>query len=524
MTSSVASGIAYEWGTTVAITFSPQLFLSSPPGTSMTGTVTLTPNNGAPPSVINVNINVTAPAITITSLSPTEVPKDLTTDHTIVINGTGFIPGVTLVKIGFGAGPTYGSALDAAHAVVANATSIVVTLDHNTYLNTTHLSTGSTNGLQLSIEVQNGASGTPSSAALLTVTTVPIVYAVTNSASYAELPGTNTVAQVSPYELISIFGANFDSGNGMKVNSANSLGVYPTTMNNSAGSAVTVGFYSGGHTTALSADLSGTLQGLAPMIFVSNTQINALVPSAVATLITSGTSALDAANILVSVNSVTNDLVVPVDLYDSTPGIFTPSGTGQGVGAIINATGALNGSTSPALKGSIVTVYVAGLGAPTATGVGDINSIATRAYPASCVSPLAIGYLGILNGSIDPPTAAYGTTASGSAATGSGSGYTTLDGAVIASANLFANLFAPCFTAANVTITLTNGTNSPVTIASSAITYAGWVADSIAGLYQINFTLPATFTPALGASGTPLALAVSVNGVASQSGVIMYVE
>jgi uncharacterized protein (TIGR03437 family) len=63
-----------------------------------------------------------------------------------------------------------------------------------------------------------------------------------------------------------------------------------------------------------------------------------------------------------------------------------------------------------------------------------------------------------------------------------------------------------------------------VTIASSAITYAGWVADSIAGLYQINFTLPATFTPALGASGTPLALAVSVNGVASQSGVIMYVE
>jgi hypothetical protein len=260
------------------------------------------------------------------------------------------------------------------------------------------------------------------------------------------------------------------------------------------------------------------------MIFVSNTQINALVPSAVATLITSGTSALDAANILVSVNSVTNDLVVPVDLYDSTPGIFTPSGTGQGVGAIINATGALNSSTTPALKGSIVTLYLAGLGVPTATGVADATGVATRAYPASCVALGATGYLGILAGSVYPPTAAYGSTAASSYATGSGSGYLTLDGAVILSANLYANLFAPCFTASNVTITLQNGSNTAVTIASSAIAYAGWVADSIAGLYQINFTLPATFTPALGASGTPLALNVSVNGVASQSGVIMYVE
>ena len=49
MTASVSSGIAFGWGTPVVITFSPQLFLSNPPGTSLTGMVTLTPNNGAPP-------------------------------------------------------------------------------------------------------------------------------------------------------------------------------------------------------------------------------------------------------------------------------------------------------------------------------------------------------------------------------------------------------------------------------------------------------------------------------------------
>jgi hypothetical protein len=260
------------------------------------------------------------------------------------------------------------------------------------------------------------------------------------------------------------------------------------------------------------------------MIFVSNTQINCLVPSAVAAQITSGTTALDSTNILVTVGSATNDTVVPVDVYESTPGVFTPAGTGQGIAAVINATGVLNSAASPAVHGTVITIYAAGLGVPNATGVADATGVATRAYPASCVALGSTGYLGILAGSVYPPTAAYGSAASSSYATGSGSGFTTIDGAVIASANLYANLYAPCFTAAAVTVTVQNGANAAVPIASSSIAYAGFVADSIAGLYQINVTLPATFTPTLPVTGTPLTLTLTVNGVSSQPGVTVYVE
>ena len=266
-----------------------------------------------------------------------------------MLNGTGFVQGVTLVNIAIGNG-SY-NPIDSAHYTVANSTSIVVTLDHNTYTGTTHLTGGVAGAGPLHLKVQNGASGTPTSAQDLIVTLAPIVYAVTNSASYQEIPGTNTVAQVSPYELISIFGANFDVGNGTKVNVPNSAGVYPATMNNSHGDAVTVGFYSGGHGTALASDVAGTLLANAPLIFVSNTQINCLVPSSAALLaLISNGNALDAANILVTVNSVPNDVVVPVDIYPSTPGIFTPAGSGQGVAAVINATGALNSALPPRSK------------------------------------------------------------------------------------------------------------------------------------------------------------------------------
>ena len=70
----------------------------------------------------------------------------------------------------------------------------------------------------------------------------------------------------------------------------------------------------------------------------------------------------------------------------------------------------------------------------------------------------------------------------------------------------------------------TNGTNAPVNLAAAAIQYAGFVPDSIAGLYQINVTLPATFTPALAAAGSPLALSLTVNSVSSPGGVIIYVQ
>ena len=88
--------------------------------------------------------------------------------------------------------------------------------------------------------------------------------------------------------------------------------------------------------------------------------------------------------------------------------------------------------------------------------------------------------------------------------------WTTIDGAVILSSNIAAGHYAPCFVTAPT-----------VTIGGKAATvsYAGFVADSIGGLYQINAVVPTTVT-----SGSAVPVVVSVGTATSQSGVTMVVQ
>jgi hypothetical protein len=70
-------------------------------------------------------------------------------------------------------------------------------------------------------------------------------------------------------------------------------------------------------------------------------------------------------------------------------------------------------------------------------------------------------------------------------------------------------------------------TGVQVTVGTAAAVsplYAGFVADSVAGLYQVTVPLPASFTPAVPTAGGPIAIQVSVNGVSSPAGVMMYVK
>src|SRR6202012_3623048 len=77
----------------------------------------------------------------------------------------------------------------------------------------------------------------------------------------------------------------------------------------------------------------------------------------------------------------------------------------------------------------------------------------------------------------------------------------------------------------------------PATIGGGAATvvYAGWVADNVAGLYQVNVTLPANtsgtnFTTAAGTTLSSLTapvqlpIVITANGVSSQAGVNVWVE
>jgi len=86
----------------------------------------------------------------------------------------------------------------------------------------------------------------------------------------------------------------------------------------------------------------------APLIFVSPTQINAIVPYEVAGQTT--------ANVVISLNDATST-GTPVQVVPTAPSIFTLSQTGRDQGAILNQNGSVNGTSNPAAKGSIIQIF-----------------------------------------------------------------------------------------------------------------------------------------------------------------------
>lgn len=515
-TASETSGIAYSWGTTVVVTVPLSYLLPIQVGTPLAGTVTVTPNNGAAAVVIPLSINVTVPNPTITGYSVSELPVDLNADHTVVVTGTGFVAGTTQVQVKV-VGGSY-NLIDAGHYTITGPTSLILTLDHSTYLSAAHV---------LNIQVSNAtpASWFPASPIALNVVTTPIVYAITSAASFTE-PATGVNQAVSPYEIISIFGANFDPANGLANNTSYTAapGIFSTTLNNSKGQPVIVWFCIGNAApTNCTGGTGADLLAQAPILFVSNTQINAVVPveiegSALADL--GPNSASTGANVLVSVNGVTNDSnnQYLLDTVATTPGIFTPGGTGRGAAAVLNHDWTLNSATNPNPKGQVFHIYATGLGDPPSTGA-DTQAV-TLSVPSTCVS--TANYLALLAGATTGPTTAAGNSAGGNPITGSSASIVTLDGAIIEINNLWSGVLEPCFPVANSSgVQVQLGTNPTALVP----TYAGFVGNSIAGLYQIDVTVPSTgytYAPSIPAGGGPIALTILVNSVPSQTGVVVY--
>jgi len=192
----------------------------------------------------------------------------------------------------------------------------------------------------------------------------------------------------------------------------------------------------------------------------------------------------------------------PIAISPADPGILTLNSDGQGQGAILHSDYSVNSSSNRAVRGvTTVSIFVTGLGAPTSTASNATTSAAVT-YPASCISALGsasvTGYLATVN------AAAAGYTPPSPA-------WTSIDGAVVRSANIRSGHLPPCLSGVSVTI---NGVNAPVS-------YAGFVADSIAGLYQVNALVPST--AALPASGQ-VPVVVMVGGQVSQPGVTMYIR
>ena len=458
-----ASGVAYGWGTPVAVSFNPLVAVDSVIGGTMAGTVTITPAGGSP-IVTNVAILVAPPVAAINAtngLFPAAIPVQSTsvaTDvYTIAVSGSGFVSGTTAVTV---AGDVLGATNGA--VVVVNSSTMMLMIPTKKYLEAAG---------PVVITAKNNTPDTAATATL-TVTTAPIIYAVTNGASYQQ-ESQGATPNVAPYDLVSIFGDNFGPTAGAVVVGApdTSFFKFPVSLA-SGGHNIAVNFYKADGTTVI---------GQAPLMFASEFQINALVPA--------GVTGNTTVKISVTYNAVESAKLV-ANVVAADPGIFTTASNGTGQGAILNSDYTANSSTVKANAGSTVMIYVAGLGAPASTGA-DTASTTAAAFPKSCISTAA--FMGAVNGQSVKPSPLW----------------TTIDGAVIQGKLLATNVFPPCM-----------ATSPTVTIGGKAatVTYARFVADSVGGLYQINATIPTSVT-----AGTAVPVVVTVGTAASQPGVTMAV-
>ncbi|MCW5982954.1 MAG: IPT/TIG domain-containing protein [Bryobacteraceae bacterium] len=157
----------------------------------------------------------------------------------------------------------------------------------------------------------------------------PQIESVANAASLQ--PG------VSPGQLVTIRGAHLSTP--PLVGEADSAGLFPSVL---------------GHSRV-------TFNGIpAPLLYVSNNQINCVVPH--------GVAGSQTAQVIVErprpsgVNDASPPVTVPVS--ETSPAIFTVDQSGSGPGAIVN-TGAgtgFNTESNPAPKGAAITFYATGAG------------------------------------------------------------------------------------------------------------------------------------------------------------------
>jgi uncharacterized protein (TIGR03437 family) len=184
---------------------------------------------------------------------------------------------------------------------------------------------------------------------------------------------------VSPYELISLYGAGIGPQTGV------------------SGTLTADG-------TAFTKSLNGysvTFDGVAaPLLYVSSTQINAIVPSAVTgkthVQIVTPTGTVDGPTFLVQ-------LPQPYMLQNFATGLV-------GAAAALNQDGSVNTTLKPAKPGSIVTVYVSGAATNPSWPDGyivPVNSPKQSMLPVSVIAggkPLEVDYAG------DSPSLVAGAT------------------------------------------------------------------------------------------------------------------
>ncbi len=550
------SGIAYSWGTTISVVASQAAIAAAFPGDYLVGSVVITPNGVTANNVtvpVNIFVGAVAPSISAGGISPSIVPL-LTSGVapgfvTFVIHGSGFVslPAVQKTKVFWGT-----------TALLCN--NLILT-DYVTWINSNYIqvtvpysASGSpfatAGATPLYLGVANGASPTVATAtAPVAVTAAPIISAVTSASSFVELAS----AKAAPYDIISIFGTNLcptcTGTNGILVGALDANGRFPAFLSPDGG------------TTKITVIFGKTITGGTPLpgylLFANNNQINVAVPGALTSSYQYIQVAFDTAT---PPTTAKTSVGFPLNFVAADPGIFTIESSGQGQAAILNLNTSgspgtklvLNSVTDPAIGGAAsaaVALYLSGLGVPDAVGTNAAQgsqglwTAASNAF--NCISPIGAvgtssvaptGYMGTVNTPYFSVITGTGFQQPSATYTVPSPLWTSIDGAVMSAAELNTNIAAPCFLETDagavpgtnplLTVTVTGVGTPAVLTAGSGITYAGFVTGSIAGLYQINFTVPVG--AGNGSSATTATVVVTVGSagtaVSSQPGVTMYIE
>jgi uncharacterized protein (TIGR03437 family) len=131
----------------------------------------------------------------------------------------------------------------------------------------------------------------------------------------------------------------------------------------------------------------------APILYASDTQVNAVVPYELdPTKIIGGTF------IQAIYNGVSGSLRQVV-ILPAAPGIFVISPDGQG--AILNQDGSMNGSGNPAAKGSYIQIYATGEGQTNPPGIDGHIAVESVANLARPVAPVSVSIGGVTVASSD---------------------------------------------------------------------------------------------------------------------------
>jgi uncharacterized protein (TIGR03437 family) len=460
----LATGLAYNFGTQIPVTFDQSAFASAQANTQLNGVLSVVWGSPAVTTVVTFTVNVQSPFATLSSIFPASVAAATApASYTLTLTGTGFIksPDTSIAThVGISNSGAYIENTNLAVNVTDSShISLTITVPA---VATALLPFNTITSAQVILSVCNPVGGVcntvnPGSISAFTIGSVPTITTITSASAFIQ------PTNVAPYDIISIFGYNFCPTCSTAQVMTGTLDpralVYPTSLSDGNTPPKTLAV-----TFQKSAGATGTL-ALTPanLLFATDNQINLLVPSGVSN-ITAGT-----ADIVVTAGGMSSQaFAAPVAASD--PGIFTIGSDGKGSGAILaNADYSLITLANPAAVKSdsqgasdVVQIYMSGLGVPWA-GVDNAATSATGLWPAECLA--ASSYVTLLNNA-------------------TGGSATTVDGAVIQSSLMNPNRLPPCLNSTGTVPTVTvGGVNAPVS-------YAGWVADSVAGLYQIDATLP----------------------------------